>query len=643
MSLGTKINLILVTVTAILLTFAFWIIVSIEAETTKKQVINDAEIASGIFHGEIERMFKQVHDQQVRLQNTVDEISAIDGVNYINVTGVDGYHVATTDHTLIGTKATARDIAFIDEIKKEKKSIDARNDMGSYYEFERRIPIHLVYADPTSDVVNIIEVEVKTISKNGADILAAQKLLRAISASTEQTARSIIVTRNEDLAAIQKITDGVSSLGKINNTDEFGFYHDFVVFDNKLNILANTGHEENEFANDPAEYKQYREDVLVGKIPQASFERIHEGHDVLVGVTPIQFLVDGNNQRVGVMEIHILVSAYKDKIDTLILRMLGIGVVLMAVLVAVLAMVLRREVVNPISRYSKIAQKVADGDLDQKIENTTDDEIGHFGQVFNSMVANLRELDRLKSDFISVAAHQLRTPLSGVKWVLKLVLDGDLGPINEDQKGMLKRGYETNEKMIQLVNDLLNVSRIENGKFGYKIEKNDFIQLLKTLVENTELASGERNIQVLLENRAGDIAPFFFDPEKLLIALQNLVDNAMKYTLPGGRVTISTEHQGDYLQIKVSDTGVGIPKADLPKLFSKFFRAANVIHLQTDGSGLGLFIVKNIIVRHGGQVWVESEEGKGTTFTVVIPLIAELLPKDENAVMPTAEVPVAKA
>jgi signal transduction histidine kinase len=88
---------------------------------------------------------------------------------------------------------------------------------------------------------------------------------------------------------------------------------------------------------------------------------------------------------------------------------------------------------------------------------------------------------------------------------------------------------------------------------------------------------------------------------------------------------------------------VGIPKADLPKLFSKFFRAANVIHLQTDGSGLGLFIVKNIIVRHGGQVWVESEEGKGTTFTVVIPLIAELLPKDENAVMPTAEVPVAKA
>ena len=207
------------------------------------------------------------------------------------------------------------------------------------------------------------------------------------------------------------------------------------------------------------------------------------------------------------------------------------------------------------------------------MEHTSNDDIGQFGTVFNSMVKNLRELDKLKSDFISVAAHQLRTPLSGVKWVLKLLLDGDLGTVNDDQMGMLKRGYETNEKMIQLVNDLLSVSRIENGKFGYKFERNDFMKLINILIENTVLPSKERNIKVRLENRAGVIPEFLFDPEKLLIALQNIVDNAMKYTLPGGEVTIIIERQGDYIEVRVKDTGVGIPKADIAKLFSKFFRA----------------------------------------------------------------------
>jgi signal transduction histidine kinase len=248
------------------------------------------------------------------------------------------------------------------------------------------------------------------------------------------------------------------------------------------------------------------------------------------------------------------------------------------------------------------------------------------------MVANLRELDQLKSDFVSVAAHQLRTPLSGLNWVLKLFMDGDLGPMTEYQKKMLERGLEANQKMIQLVNDLLNVSRIENGKFGYKFEKNDFALLVKTLASNIDLAAKEHNIEVRTEHHGDPLPDFVFDTEKLLMALQNIADNSVKYTLPGGHVTIATEKAGDYAEIKISDTGVGIPKAETPKLFSKFFRASNVIHLQTDGSGLGLFIAKNIITRHGGQVWVESEEGKGTTITVVVPMKEELLPKEQEEV-----------
>ena len=631
MKLGTKINLVLVLVTTVVLTVAFSVIIKIEADTTKRQVLNDAETAADIFHNEIERMFKQIRDQQVRLQNTIDELSRIEGVVYINVTGMDGIHIATTNTALIGTKAKASDLLFIEEVKKKGKVADVRSDEGTFYELERRIPIHLIYGDENSEIINVIEVEVKTRSKGAFDVAQAEKLLQVISTSVQQSARAIIVTRGEDIQAIQNITDGVTHLGKINEGDEFGFYHDFIIADSKMNIVANTGHEADEYEEDLPEYNQYREDVLAGKLKESYHERIHEGHEILARIKPIKLLIDGEEKIVGIKEVHILTSAYTDKITVLELRMLGIGIVFLAVLVIVLAIILRREVVLPITKYSIIAKKIADGDLTQTVEHTSDDEIGQFGAVFNSMVQNLRELDKLKSDFISVAAHQLRTPLSGVKWVLKLLLDGDLGAINEDQKGMLKRGYETNEKMIQLVNDLLNVSRIENGKFGYKFEKNDFMKLLNTLVENTVLPSKERNIEVILENRVGTIPDFMFDPEKLLIALQNIVDNAMKYTLPGGKVTIVVERQGDYIEVKVSDTGVGIPKDDIAKLFSKFFRAANVIHLQTDGSGLGLFIVKSIIMRHGGQIWVDSVEGKGTTFTVVVPVIAELLPKDDVA------------
>lgn len=630
MKLGAKINLVLILVTLVVLTAAFGIIVSIEANATRNQVLNNARVSTEIFHKEIERMFKQVYDQQVRLQDTVDELGKIKGVVYINVAGMDGVVTASTKN-LMGTKLPERNISFIEEVKTKRQKVKALKDKGTFYELEQWIPIYKIYSDDNSEIINVIEVEVATDSKSSSDIAQAESLLLAISASVEQTARSIIVTREEDLEAIRLITESVANFGLEKEDGKGRIFHDFIVSDANLNIIANTDKDDREFDDDTAEHNKYRNDVLSGKIEVADYKSVvHGEHEVMINVSPIKFMVEGRDKIIGLQEVHILTSSYTDKITALKLRMFGLGIVFTAVFVMVLSAILEREVVGPIRRYSVIAKKIADGDLTQVVEHTTNDEIGQFGAVFNSMVVNLRELDKLKSDFISVAAHQLRTPLSGVKWVLKLLLDGDLGAVTEDQKGMLKRGFETNEKMIQLVNDLLNVSRIENGKFGYNFVKNDFIKLLNTLIENTVLPSKERNIEVRLENRIGEIPEFLFDPEKLLIALQNIVDNAMKYTLPGGKVTIIVQRQGDYIEVKISDTGVGIPQADLAKLFSKFFRASNVIHLQTDGSGLGLFIVKSIIMRHGGQIWVDSVEGKGTTFTVVIPVVANLLPKEDE-------------
>ncbi len=619
MRLGTKINLLLVTVSVIVFTVAFLFIIKIESSNIQKQVSADSKTIEEILYDNIARMFEQIHAEESKLQIIVDKLSKIEGVKYIDVASVDGYYIATTNHNLIGQKVSDIDARYIAQIKADGRALNVKNDEGSYFEFESRIPVR-ASDDESADIIDVIEVEVITKTKGAADILSAQKLLNAISVSIEQSARSIVATKNGDIKAIQKITDDVT---------KFNYFHDLIVFDNLLNVIASTGSQKDEFMSGAYEdHRRAREDVLSGK-EEVRYDRVHRGSSDTVHVVPIKINTDNGVETIGLLEVHILSSSYKDRVNSLVLRMVGVGIVLTAVLVIVLAVILRREVVVPITNYSKIARKIADGDLSQTVEHTSDDEIGQFGDVFNSMVQNLRELDKLKSDFISVAAHQLRTPLSGVKWVLKLLLDGDLGATNDDQKGMLKRGYETNEKMIQLVNDLLNVSRIENGRFGYNFTKNDFMKLINTLIENTVLPSKERNIEVRLENRAGVIPEFMFDPEKLLIALQNIVDNAMKYTLPGGRVTIVIERQGDYIEVKVSDTGVGIPKADIPKLFSKFFRAANVIHLQTDGSGLGLFIVKSIIMRHGGQIWVDSVEGKGTTFTVVVPVVEGLIPKDE--------------
>lgn len=632
MKLGVKINLVLLLASVSIFFVGFLVIDNVESKSIKDEVINTTNTVAEIVHQNIERMFLQISSQEESLQLSINSLTKkIPGISYIEVADTKGVVIATTRPK--DMPAGPDRLTIINNVLTTKKEFSEIKTEAGYYALEDHVPVF----DNNNNVINIIEVEVNTKSETTQDVATGNQYLGIAAAGVEQATRSITLAIQGGSVYLQKIVDDASGFGKVNTTDEFGYFHDFVVLDTNLRILANTGATLDDFINDPSEYTQERRDVASGAKPSAKYERIHEGHDVIVDTEPIIVTDASGEHIVGVRESHILKAAYLNPINEFRLRLIGIGIVFTTTLVITLIVILEKQVVGPIRRYSVIAKKIADGDLNQKVEHLSNDEIGQFGDVFNSMVQNFRELDRLKSDFISVAAHQLRTPLSGVKWVLKLLLDGDLGPINEDQNGMLKRGYETNEKMIQLVNDLLNVSRIENGKFGYNFEKNDFLKLLNTLIENTVLPSRERSIHVELVNHAGVIPEFLFDPEKLLIALQNIVDNAMKYTLPGGKVTIVVERQGDYIEVKVSDTGVGIPKEDLPKLFSKFFRAANVIHLQTDGSGLGLFIVKSIIIRHGGQIWVDSVEGKGTTFTILVPVLAELLPKEEEAVAKLAQ------
>ncbi len=251
-----------------------------------------------------------------------------------------------------------------------------------------------------------------------------------------------------------------------------------------------------------------------------------------------------------------------------------------------------------------------------------------FIKVLRDITAE-REISRSKSDFINIASHQLRTPLSAIKWVLRMILDGDVGLIESPQRKLLDKAYDTNEKMIVLVNDLLNVSRIEDDRFGYLFKEEDIVLAITDVVKELRLLAEKGSLDLIFE-KPNNIPPFVFDYSKIQLAFHNLIGNAIKYTKEGGTVRVLLSKEDDFVVVKIQDTGVGIPEKQINEMFTKFFRAENVIRLQVGGSGLGLFIVKNIVARHGGSIAVKSVENKGTTFTLKIPLKHVETPENEN-------------
>ncbi|MBI2640479.1 MAG: Cache 3/Cache 2 fusion domain-containing protein [Candidatus Sungbacteria bacterium] len=230
-----------------------------------------------------------------------------------------------------------------------------------------------------------------------------------------------------------------------------------------------------------------------------------------------------------------------------------------------------------------------------------------------------RVLSRLKSEFISIAAHQLRTPLSAVKWALRLILDGDLGSLKSEQREYLQSSYDTNERLIQLVNDLLNVSRIEEGRFELSFLEEDLASLTEKAVSSFKDIAAKRNVELFFQKPKGPLPAIPLDRQKIEMVLQNLIENALAYTPSGGKVQVSLEEKPEALLVNIQDTGIGIPPKERERLFTKFYRSSQATKMQPGGSGLGLFISHNIIVGHRGTIEVESEVGKGSMFQFSLP------------------------
>lgn len=235
----------------------------------------------------------------------------------------------------------------------------------------------------------------------------------------------------------------------------------------------------------------------------------------------------------------------------------------------------------------------------------------------------LQEFDKIKSDFISVVAHQLRTPLSGIKWTLSMLLNGDMGILNNDQKTFLMKTYESNARMITLVNDMLVADRIQSGGVHYGFKHIDIVDLIDNVLFEVSLEATKKNISVRYKNKFENLPPVYVDPETMRAVLQNLLENAIKYTMEGGKIEVDIKREDGHLVVSIADGGIGVPKDQAKDIFVKFFRARNAIKQETDGSGLGLYIAKAIVEKNGGTIWFDSIEGKGSTFYFTVPLLQE--------------------
>lgn len=234
-------------------------------------------------------------------------------------------------------------------------------------------------------------------------------------------------------------------------------------------------------------------------------------------------------------------------------------------------------------------------------------------------VSREKVVEKLKTEFVSLAAHQLRTPLSAIKWTLKMLLDGDLGKVNPSQREYIEKTYKSNERMITLINDLLNVTRIEEGRYLYKQNLTEVQSLVEFVISSLKEKAKNQDVKLVFKKPKKEMPKIKADVEKIRMAIYNVINNAISYTLSGGKVEVLLTKEDSNMKIAISDSGIGIPEDQQKRVFSKFFRADNAVKEDTTGTGLGLYITKNIIEAHKGKIWFESESGKGTTFYITIP------------------------
>ena len=296
---------------------------------------------------------------------------------------------------------------------------------------------------------------------------------------------------------------------------------------------------------------------------------------------------------------------------------------LIAALVAAIALGawLTRSLLRPIHELRGGMARVAGGDFDSTLRMPPQraDELGDLARSFETMATRLEELDRLKAEFMSVASHEIKTPLNVIKGYVSLLHDGIYGPVSEDQQKALASVIGQTDHLTRLVKRLLDLSRLEAGSGGLDFRAFPFHHWVSELAAGYEVLARQTNANFEFDVSGPLPDTIVGDPDRLSEVVGNLMSNAFKFTPPDGRIALRVSPQDGKVAMEVIDSGVGIPADKLPRIFDKFFQVENEAQPKSAGSGLGLAIAREIVEAHGGTISASSEPGRGTTFKVVIP------------------------
>ena len=293
-----------------------------------------------------------------------------------------------------------------------------------------------------------------------------------------------------------------------------------------------------------------------------------------------------------------------------------------------------RSISKPLEKLIKGTEIIGKGNLKHRIDIKSKDEIGNLAVSFNNMrgrlkksyysleqkIEELKELDRLKDDFLNTTTHELKTPLIPIKSQAQLLLAGDYGKLNKEQKEALEMIFRNEVQLEKLVTDVLDIARVQSKKLKLTLKNAAFVKIVTTAVKDIKGLAKKRDI-VLILKPAPDMPEIFVDEKRIFQVLRNLLDNAVKFIPDKGEVMVEVQKKENEVAVIIKDTGIGMDEKTLKKLFTPFFQAETGIRRKHGGTGLGLSICKGIIEAHGGKIWAESAgKGKGSTFTFTLPI-----------------------
>jgi signal transduction histidine kinase len=300
-------------------------------------------------------------------------------------------------------------------------------------------------------------------------------------------------------------------------------------------------------------------------------------------------------------------------------------------LVVLLSFVLALIIVRPIEKLEEGTARVTQGKFNEGVNITTGDELQELGDSFNEMVMGLKQLEQLKDEFVFIAAHELRTPVAAMKGYLQLILDGTTGAIPDATRAFIEKVIASDQRLVQLVNDLLEVARSQAGRLTIKVAPVDIAPAISSTLDELKSLADEKGVTMTYDSKLPDgadgsgtpLPQVLADADRIKEVVVNLVGNAIKYMGGAGTITITHElapasASGTMLVTHITDTGLGMSADAQQKLFEKFYRVQTDKTKDITGTGLGLFIVKEIIEKMGGTIAVASEEGKGSTFSFAL-------------------------